>query len=182
MTSFPVHTLDSAPEGSRPAVRQLQSAFGMIPNLIGAMSTAPVLINSLVGLFGKVHGASFTEPQVQSVLLTDAVTNGSAWAVAFHTALALKEGIDPADVQAIREGRLPKDGKLAALSGLAKTMIEKRGRLGDEDINRFLAAGFGKDHLLEVIAAVAASTITNYTANITRPPLDAPFQAHAWKG
>jgi alkylhydroperoxidase family enzyme len=61
-------------------------------------------------------------------------------------------------------------------------MIEKRGRLGDEDINHFLAAGFGKDHLLEVIAAVAASTITNYTSNITSPPLDAPFQEHAWKG
>lgn len=181
MANFPVNTLDSAPEGSRPALRQLQSAFGMIPNLIGAMSTSPVLINSLVGLFGKVHGASFTEPQVQIVLLTDAVTNGSAWAVAFHTALALKEGIDPADVQAIREGRLPKDSKFAALSGLAKTMIEKRGRLSDDDINRFLAAGFGKDLLLEVIAAVAASTITNYTGNITKPPLDAPFQAHAWK-
>ena len=182
MTGFPVHTIDSAPEGSRPAMRQLQSAFGMIPNLIGAMSSSPVLINSLVGLFGKVHGASFTEPQVQSVLLTDAVTNGSAWAVAFHTTLALKERIDPADVQAIREGRLPRDSKLAALSGLANTMIEKRGRLGDEDINRFLAAGFGKDHLLEVIAAVAASTITNYTSNITKPPLDAPFEAHAWRG
>ena len=181
MTHFPVNTLDSAPEGSRPALRQLQSAFGMIPNLIGAMSTSPVLIDSLVGLFGKVHGASFTEPQVQSVLLTDAVTNGCTWAVAFHTTLALKEGIDPADVQAIRQGRLPKEVKLAALSGLAKTMIEKRGRLGDDDINRFLAAGFGKGHLLEVIAAVAASTITNYTGNITKPPLDSPFQAHAWK-
>jgi AhpD family alkylhydroperoxidase len=181
MTHFPVNTLDSAPQGARPALRQLQSAFGMIPNLIGAMSTSPVLIDSLVGLFGKVHGASFTEPQVQSVLLTDAVTNGCTWAVAFHTTLALKEGIDPADVQAIREGRLPKDVKLTALSGLAKTMIEKRGRLGDDEINRFLAAGFGKDHLLEVIAAVAASTITNYTGNITKPPLDSPFQAHAWK-
>jgi hypothetical protein len=52
-------------------------------------------------LFGKVHGAGFTEPQVRSVLLTDAVTNGSGWAVAFHTTLALKEGIDPADVHAI---------------------------------------------------------------------------------
>ena len=59
------------------------------------------------------------------VLLTDAVTNACTSAVAFHTALALKEGIDPADVQAIREGRLPKDGKFAALSALAKTMIEK---------------------------------------------------------
>lgn len=41
-------------------------------------------------------------------------------AVAFHTGLALKEGIAPADVQAIREGRLPKDSKLAALSGLRR--------------------------------------------------------------
>ena len=182
MTSFPVHTIESAPERSTPALRQLQSAFGMIPNLVGAMSTSPVLIDSLVGLFGKVHGGSFTEAQVQTVLLTDAVTNGSTWPVAFHTALALKEGIDPADVQAIREGRLPRDAKLAALSGLARAMIEKRGRLDDQDIDRFLAAGFGKDHLLEVIATVAASTITNYTASITKPPLEAPFQAHAWQG
>ena len=41
----------------------------MIPNLIGAMSTSPVLINSLVGLFGKVHGGNFTEAQVQIALL-----------------------------------------------------------------------------------------------------------------
>ena len=182
MTNFPVHTLQSAPELSKPAVQQLQSAFGMIPNLIGAMSTSPVLINSLVGLFGNVHGGSFTEAQVQIVLLTDAVTNASAWPVAFHTTLALKEGIDPTDVQAIREGRLPKDQKFAALSALAKTMIEKRGRLNDADVDRFLAAGFGQDHLLEVIATVAASTITNYTASITKPPLDAPFRDHAWEG
>jgi alkylhydroperoxidase family enzyme len=182
MTTFPVHTLDSAPERAKPALQQLQSAFGMIPNLIGAMSTSPVLINSLVGLFGNVHGGSFTEAQVQIVLLTDAVTNASAWAVAFHTTLALKEGIDPADVEAIREGRLPKDGKFAALSALARTMIEKRGRLDDEDKDRFLAAGFGKDHLLEVVGIVAASTITNYTGNITEPSVETPFQAHVWAG
>jgi alkylhydroperoxidase family enzyme len=171
--------MESAPEWSKPAMQQLQPTFGMIPNLIATMSTSPLLIDSLVGLFGKVHGGSFTEAQVQTVLLTDAVTNASTWAVAIHTTLALKEGIDPPDVQAIREGRLPKDSKFAALSALAKTMIEKRGRLNDKDVDRFLAAGFGKDHLLEVIAAVAASTITNYTGSITRPLLDAPFQAHA---
>jgi alkylhydroperoxidase family enzyme len=146
------------------------------------MATSPVLINTLVGMFANVHGGSFSEAQVQIVLLTDAVTNRSAWAVAFHTALALKEGIGAADVEAIRDGRLPSDGKSAALSGLAKTMIEKRGCLDHEDVTRFLAAGFGKDHLLEVIAAVAASTITNYTGNITKPPLEAPFQNHAWGG
>jgi alkylhydroperoxidase family enzyme len=182
MTNYPVHTIESAPEGSKPAMKQLQSAFGVIPNIVGAIATSPVLINSLVGLFGNVHGGSFTEAQVQAVLLTDAVTNASTWAVAFHTTLALQEGIDPADVQAIREGRMPKDSKLAALSALAKTMIEKRGRLSDRDVEQFIAAGFGIDHALEVIAIVAASTITNYAGSITKPSLEAPFQAHAWEG
>src|SRR5262252_3991468 len=182
MTTFPVHTMESAPERSKPALQQLRSAFGMIPNIAGAMATSPVLINCLVGLFGNVHGGSFTEAQIQTVLLTDAVTNASTWAVAFHTTLALKEGINPEDVQAIREGRLPKDSKLAALSALARTLIEKRGRLSDQDIDRFIAADFGKDHALEVIAIVAASTITNYTGSITKTALEAPFQAHAWQG
>src|SRR5215813_6048068 len=139
MTNFQVHTIQSAPDRSKPALRKLQSAFGMIPNIAGVMATSPVLINSLVGLFGNVHGGSFTEAQVQTVLLTDAVVNASTWAVAFHTALALREGIKPADVRAIREGRLPKDKELAALSALARTMIEKRGRLDDRDVDQFIA-------------------------------------------
>jgi AhpD family alkylhydroperoxidase len=180
MEDFPVYTIDSAPEGSRSALRDLHAIFGIVPNIAGVMATSPVLINSLVGLFGRVHGGSFTEAQVQTLLLTNAVTNACTWAVAFHTALALKEGLDPADVAAIRAGRSPEDRKLGALSTLARTLIEKRGRIDDQDAGRFLAAGFGKDHLLEVIAVVAASTITNYTGNVARPPLEVSFQAHAW--
>jgi hypothetical protein len=43
-----------------------------------------------------------------------------------------------------------------------------------------VAAGFRKEHALEVIAVVAASTITNYTASVTRPPVEQPFQAYVW--
>ncbi|WP_159007210.1 carboxymuconolactone decarboxylase family protein [Bradyrhizobium sp. S69] len=180
MPKFPVNTIESAPERSKPALQQLQAAFGMIPNIAGVISTSPVLINSLVGLFGNVHGGSFTEAQIQTLLLTNAVTNGCSWAVAFHTALALKEGLDSADVEAIRERRLPTDKKHAALSLLARTLIEKRGRLDDRDVEQFMAAGFADDQALEVIAAVAASTITNYAGSVTKTPLEAPFQAYAW--
>jgi AhpD family alkylhydroperoxidase len=180
MEQFPVYTVDSAPDASKPALRGMQAAFGIIPNIAGVMATSPVLIDSLVGLFGRVHGGSFTEAQIQTLLLTNAVTNACSWAVAFHTALALKEGLDPMEVDTIRAGRSPKDNKLGALSNLARTLIEKRGRIGDQDAEHFLAAGFGKDHLLEVIAVVAASAITNYTGNVTNPPLEAPFQGHAW--
>jgi len=180
MARFPVYALDSAPEAAKPALRDVQARFGMIPNLAGAMATSPVLIQSFVGIFDKVHGGSFTEPQIQTVLLTDAVTNGCSWAVALHSALALQAGLDPAEVETMRAGRSPSDGKLGALSTLARTLIEKRGRLDEQDIERFLGAGFGKDLLLEVITIVAASTITNYTGSITNPPLEAALQAHAW--
>jgi AhpD family alkylhydroperoxidase len=139
-----------------------------------------VLIGSLVGLFQKVHTGSFSEEQLQAILLTNAVTNSCAWAVAFHTALALKEGVEPADVQAIREHQTPQSPKISALSTLARTLIEKRGRLEDPDMSRFLQAGFEKAHLLEVIGVVAASTITNYTGNITRPPVETAFEPYAW--
>jgi AhpD family alkylhydroperoxidase len=181
MARFPVNTIQSAPEASKPALEQLRAAFGVIPNIAAVMSNSPVLINSLVGLFGNVHGASFTEAQVQILLLTNAVTNECTWAVAFHTALALKEGLDPADVQAIRERRLPQDSQHAALSLLARTLIQKRGRLDDQDIEQFVGAGFDRNLALEVIAAVAASTITNYTGSVTRTPLEAAFQEHAWE-
>jgi alkylhydroperoxidase family enzyme len=181
MERFPVYAIDTAPEASKSALRDVQARFGMIPNLAGAMATSPVLIQAFIGIFDKVHGGNFTEPQIQTVLLTDAVTNVSPWAVALHTALALQAGLDPADVEAMRAGRSPADAKLGALSTVARTLIEKRGRLDDQDIERFLGAGFGKDLLLEVITIVAASTITNYTGNVTNPPMEAMLQAHEWK-
>jgi AhpD family alkylhydroperoxidase len=180
MHSFPVHTLDSAPPQSKPSLEALQGAFGMIPNIAGAMATSPVLIGGLVALFQKVHGGSFSEEQIQVILLTNAVTNACPWAVAFHTALALKQGVDAADVEAIRNRALARNPKSLALATLARTLIEKRGHVDDADTSKFLQAGFTEAHLLEVITVIAASTITNYTGNVTQPPVEAAFAKYAW--
>ena len=180
MSTYPVYTIESAPAESKPVLQQLQQTFGLIPNIAGTMAASPVLINGFIGLFQRVHASSLTEPQIQTLLLTNAVVNASEWPVAFHTALALKEGVTAADVEAIRRGALPGDAGLAALSALARTLIEKRGRLAEADQRRFLEAGFSTGQVLEVVAVVAASTITNYTASVTRPPLEAQFEEFAW--
>ena len=180
MTTFPVLSLATAPEASKPALHNLQAAFGFIPNIAGVMAGSPFLIDCLAALFQKVHGGSFNEAQIQVLLLTNAVTNGAEWPVAFHTYLALQQGIPAADIETIRLGRLPANPETAALSRLTRTFIETRGRIAQTDIDPFIAAGFGPQHVLEVIAVAAASTITNYTANLTHPPLEAPFAAHTW--
>ena len=179
MPNYPVQTIASAPEGSKSALEQLKKAFGALPNLPAVIANSPKLINSLVGLFGQVHGPGLREAENQIVLLTDAVTNSSTYAVAFHTALALQQGISSEETAAIREGRAPTNKRFAALSTLAKTLVEKRGHLSEQELDSFIAAGFTKEQVLEVIAIVAASTITNYTGTIANPPLEDVFQQHA---
>jgi alkylhydroperoxidase family enzyme len=180
-SNYIVHTIETAPAQSRPVLAQLHDTFGLIPNIAGTMAASPVLINGFIGLFERVHSSSLTEAQIQTLLLTNAVTNASEWAVAFHSALALKQGVSAADVDAMRHARAPADARLAALSTLARTLIDKRGRIAQDDEARFLAAGFEREQVLEVIAVVAASTITNYTGSVTQPPLEAQFGEHAWR-
>lgn len=182
MTNYPVQTIDSAPENARPALEQLRQAFGVVPNIAGAIASSPTLVNSLVGVFQQVHSSSLTEGEIQIVLLTDAVTNSSSYAVAFHTALAIRAGVSSEETTAIRERRVPSNRRFAALSTLAKTLIEKRGHLSDQDLDSFLAADLTQEQVLEVIAIVAASTITNYAGTIANPPLEDPFRQYAWRG
>jgi alkylhydroperoxidase family enzyme len=181
MPNYPVQTIGSAPDKSKPALEQLQKAFGILPNLPAVIANSPKLINALVGLFAQVHSPGLSEAENQIVLLTDAVTNSSAYAVAFHTTLAQQQGIDSEETSAIREGHLPKDKRFAALSKLAKALIEKRGHLSEQELDSFIATGFTREQVLEVIAIVAASTITNYTGTIANPPLEEAFQEHAWR-
>ena len=69
MPNYPVHTIASAPEGSKSALEQLQKAFGVIPNIAGAIANSPKLIDSLVGLFQQVHSPGLTVVREFRVLL-----------------------------------------------------------------------------------------------------------------
>jgi AhpD family alkylhydroperoxidase len=156
--------------------------LGVIPNLAAAISNSPKLVTAFAAVFQQVHSSSLTEQEIQIVLLTDAVVNSCTYAVAFHTALALNEGVSSKETDAIRKRRGPRDRRFAALSMLARTIIEKRGHLSEQELDAFISAGFTKEQVLEVIAVVAASTITNYAGTIANPPLENQFQQFAWPG
>ncbi|NRF65934.1 carboxymuconolactone decarboxylase family protein [Aquincola sp. S2] len=180
MHTYRIHTVESAPENSRPALRGLKQAVGIVPNLAATMAESPVLLSGFVGAFGNFHGGTFSGGQKQVLLLSNAVANTCPWAVAFHSAMALKEGVDPEHVRAIREKRLPTDAGLAALSSFTRALIDKRGHVGERDLASFGEAGFGPDQVLEVIAGLAVSVMANYAGNITKPAVEQPFQSQVW--
>ncbi len=181
MTHYPVHTIESAPPTSQAALAGLKQSLGVVPNLAATMASAPPLVNSFVAAFGQFLGSSFTGGERQALLLANAVANTCPWAVAFHSTMALKEGIAADDVDAIRSGAGPASPRLAALVALTRALIARRGHLDDADLRGFVAAGFRHDQVLEVIAGLAISVMANYAGNITNPPLEPAFQTQAWR-
>ncbi|MFC1407833.1 carboxymuconolactone decarboxylase family protein [Streptacidiphilus sp. N1-12] len=181
MTSYRIHTVDTAPEGAKQPLMLLQEAFGFMPNGAGLMANSPALLSTFFSAFGHFRGSgTFGPDERQVLLLSNAVANGCAWAVAFHSLEALADGVEPAVVDALRRGELPADPRMAALSATTRAFIGKRGHLDDADVTAFTAAGFTEGQLFEVIAGAAISTTTNYAANVARPPLEPPVRPYAW--
>jgi alkylhydroperoxidase family enzyme len=180
MNDFQIHTIETAPEQSKAALQGLQQNFGLIPNVAATMAGSPVLINAFIGAFGNFHGGSFDERQKQVLLLTNAVTLGCHWTVAFHSTVALGAGVAVSDVAAIREGKLPADPKLAALAALARTLVESKGHAAAAEVDRFVAAGYTRSQVFEVIAGIAISTMAGITGSMARTPIEEPFKSQAW--
>ena len=74
MFNYQIHSIETAPEKSKPLLELFTHGIGFVPNLAGAIASLPVLANSSCGLFKNVHGGSFIEAEVQVLLLNNAVT------------------------------------------------------------------------------------------------------------
>jgi uncharacterized peroxidase-related enzyme len=181
MIPYEVHTLDSAPEGSKEALHKLRANVGFLPNLAAAMAESPELLKGFLAVRQIYDDGTFTPGEVQVLSLTAAFENACAWCMAFHTVLALNAGISTESVEALRAGRAPIEPQLAALSDFARSMIRHRGSVTNDELQRLLDAGYTRAQALEVVLGMAFSLMANYAGHLADAPLDEPFKPHAWQ-
>lgn len=180
MSLYDVHTIETAPEGSKPLLESLQGAIGMIPNLAAAMAESPELLRGFLSIRQIFYGGTFSPGEIQVLALTNALENECRYCMAFHSTLALKEGVSREAVEALRAGRSPEEPKLNALSEFSRALVKQRGHVGDDELRKLFAAGYSKAQALEVVLGVAVSILPNFAHHITQCPLDGAFRAHAW--
>ena len=181
MTEFHTHTIESAPEASRPTLEGAKKAYGAVPNLLGVMAEAPALLEAYVTV-GKIFDkSSFTPTERQVVLITVSALNQCEYCVAAHSVIASMQEVSRDVVDAIREGRPIADPKLEVLRAFAAAVVTHRGFVTDDQVQAFLAAGYGRAQVLEVILGVGMKTLSNYTNHIAGTELDSAFSGRAWK-
>jgi AhpD family alkylhydroperoxidase len=180
MITYEVHTPESAPGDAGDALRALKAAVGVIPNLAATMAESPELLKGFLALRELYAKTGFSAVDIQVLSLVAAYENDCAWCMAFHTAMALKEGVERSAVERLRAGQAPADARLAALSEFARTMVRTRGHVGGAALQKFVAAGFAKRQALDVVLGMGFSQLANYAGHITQPVLDAFLEPHAW--
>lgn len=181
MSLYEVHTIETAPQGSKPLLQNLQGAIGMIPNLAASMAASPELLRGFLSIRQIFYGGTFSPGEIQVLALTNAFENGCPYCMALHSAFALKEGVSKEAVEALRAGRSPKEPKLNALSEFSRALVKQRGHVSDDELQRLFAAGYSKAQALEVVLGVAVSILPNFAHHITQCPLDGAFSTHAWE-
>ncbi|NMG21378.1 carboxymuconolactone decarboxylase family protein [Brasilonema bromeliae] len=177
---FTIYTVETAPENSKEALIKAKEVFGFIPNLEGICAEAPALLKAGMALWDLFSTTSFSPIEQQVIYLAANYENECHYCMAAHSGLAKMVGMSSEDIQALRNGTLLRDPKLQALRHFTGRMVQARGWVEDYEIESFMAAGYGKQQVLEVILGIAVKVIHNYTNHIAKTPLDKVFKANTW--
>ncbi len=180
MTTYAIHTADSAPEGSRDTLRHVQVTLGGVPNLAAAMAESPSLLRAFFAVREIYSQGTLRAGDIHVLSMANAFENDCRWCMAFHTMMAQKSGVSAATIDAIRAGQSPADERARALSTFTRALIAHRGAVPPAALAEFLAAGFTSAQVLEVILGVGFSVMANYAQHVVQAPLDDMLSAQAW--
>jgi uncharacterized peroxidase-related enzyme len=177
MTPFQVHTLQTAPVASQALLEATRKAWGFVPTLHGTLAESPEALEAYTTLFGLVSRSTLTPVEQQITFLAVSVMHRCEYCVAGHTYLARSVAMAEPTLHALRQRQPIVDSpRHQALRSFCEAVVRERGHVGDAAVDTFIAAGFTRRNVLEVVTLVATKTISNYTNHLTHTPKE-PFMS-----
>jgi alkylhydroperoxidase family enzyme len=180
MKTLTIHTIESAPQASKPLLDSSVKAFGMLPNLHGVLAESPQALEAYQKLHELFLNTSFNAEELTVVWQTINVEHGCSYCVPAHTGIVHSMNVDPALTEALREQAPMPTAKLQALQDMTLQIVRNRGQVSNEELASFYDAGYTQQQILEIVLGVSQKVISNYTNHIAVTPTDAVFKAFAW--
>jgi uncharacterized peroxidase-related enzyme len=181
MSTYKIHTKDSAPRAAAPLLSDAEKAYGFVPNLLGVLATSPATLKAYMALGRIFEESSFSPVERQLLLLTVSRFNECGYCMAAHTVIAGMHDVPQDVIEAMRNDQPITDERLEALRRFTALTLRKRGWVTDRDISAFTSAGFDPAQVLEVVLAISFKTISNYVNHFAKTPLDTAFSSQAWQ-
>lgn len=175
MPRIPAHSLDSAPEATRPTLEALQRKTGKLLNIHAGMAHAPVVVAVYAGMQAALaeHG-TFDARAREAIALAVGAVDGCSYCQSAHTLSGKAAGLSAGDMIDIRAGRPVVDARLDTLLGVAREAVGDTGYVQEPTWQAALDAGWTDVQLAEAFAHVAVNLYTNYFNHYAGTELDVP--------
>lgn len=175
MPRIPVHTVDSAPEASRDALKALESKYGKVLNIHGEMAHSPAVLHAYVALQDVLrdHGTLDARTR-EAIALAVGNEDECTYCQSAHTGGGKAAGLSDEEMIAIRRGRVDSDPALDALLTLARELTSTVGNTTDATWQAARDAGWTDEQLTELTTHVTLNLLTNYFNHHVQTELDVP--------
>ncbi len=169
-------SLDHADAETAATLTAVKGWIGMLPNLYATLAKAPSALNALLAVNKAIASGALSAKEREIVALATSQANGCQYCLSAHTVLAKNAGLSLEQTHLARRGE-GADPRAAAIASFSRALVEQRGNVSEQALDEFKRAGLSESDLLEVIANVAVTTLTNFTNNVSRTAIDFPVVA-----
>ncbi|EPC5604549.1 carboxymuconolactone decarboxylase family protein [Edwardsiella piscicida] len=181
MLTFEKYDEHTAPQESRDLLLQSKRSNGGIPGLHAIMAESPQLLAGYQALHSLFLHSSFDNDEKTVVWQTINVEHRCHYCVPAHTLIARAMKVSDEISDALRDETPLPNARLEALRTFTLAMVRQRGEVDDATLQAFIAAGFERRHILDVILCLAQNVMSNYTNHVAHTALDPRLQPVAWQ-
>ena len=164
---------DSADPATVELLNSVRKSMGAVPNLIATMAHSPAVARAYLGFAQALAGGSLPRRLREQIALVVGEANACAYCVAAHTALGRRAGLTEEETKEARRAASHDEKEEAALI-FARKVVQDRGVVADEDMERLRRAGYTDAEVGEIVANVALNLFTNYFNHVAATELDFP--------
>ncbi len=166
------------PEAASAQAKEILSAMkahlGWVPNLFTTLALSPAALRGYWSFTNALAKGVLSAGLREQIALTVAGRNSCDYCASAHTALAKAAGVTSEEAMQSLAGEAADERTAAALS-FAKTLVDERGRVGDQNVEAVRGAGFNDGEIVEIIANVAMNIFTNYFNHVAGTEIDFPL-------
>lgn len=173
MARVAIPTKDTAPVKSQPILDSLEKGLGKLPNFFALISQSPDTLKAVTDMHATL-GKSIGPQTRERIHIAVAEVNGCEYCVSAHTYIGGKlAGLSPEDLALNRQGRST-DPKADTVVAFVQKVAKSRGHIEDADIEALRDAGFSDAQIIDIVAELAFSFVTNLFNNTFATDIDFP--------
>lgn len=165
--------LEQASGEAKQLLAAVNDKFGMVPNLARALAHSPAALQGYLALGEAIESSQLPAKLREQIALTVSQANDCDYCIAAHCAIGKTIGLSDNELTDARQSTSP-DTKVDVALRLAQQLVENRGKVSKDVIERVRRAGYGDGEIAEIVAIVAWKTFANYFNHVAGTEVDFP--------